>query len=86
MENLANLTINRNQCIGCGKCIRTCPSGIFYLDEQKKAAHIEIKNLDGTDAGNASTVWQSALRVPYLCWESGRKTAFFLQTKTKADR
>ena len=43
MENLANLTINRDQCIGCGKCIRTCPSGIFYLDEQKKAAHIEIK-------------------------------------------
>lgn len=43
MENLAKLTIDREQCIGCGKCVRTCPSGIFYLDEQKKAAHIEIK-------------------------------------------
>ena len=28
--------INKDLCIGCAKCIKTCPKKILYLDESTK--------------------------------------------------
>ncbi|MPQ34203.1 4Fe-4S dicluster domain-containing protein [Clostridium estertheticum] len=37
------VTVNQNKCIGCGKCLKNCPLGIFELRYEKSAP---IRELD----------------------------------------
>ncbi|MBQ2626724.1 MAG: 4Fe-4S dicluster domain-containing protein [Eubacterium sp.] len=32
-----SISINRNECTGCGRCIAICPGGIIRRDPEKKA-------------------------------------------------
>lgn len=32
-----SIKIDKNKCIGCGKCTNVCPGTLNYLDEDKKA-------------------------------------------------
>lgn len=36
--NIAEFTVNQDQCTGCGKCVKVCPGGILYIDEFGKAS------------------------------------------------
>ncbi|MBC2397754.1 ferredoxin family protein [Clostridium tetanomorphum] len=35
--------INYSKCTSCGKCIKFCPKGVYFLNEKNKK--IEVKNL-----------------------------------------
>ena len=37
------VTVNQNKCIGCGKCLKNCPLGIFELQYEKA---VPIRELD----------------------------------------
>jgi len=30
--------IDESKCTGCSRCVRMCPAGILFLNDQKKAA------------------------------------------------
>lgn len=32
-----SIKIDKNKCVGCGKCIKVCPGSLIYGDENKKA-------------------------------------------------
>jgi len=35
IDNTATLTLNKEQCIGCGNCVIVCPHRIFQVEEKK---------------------------------------------------
>lgn len=35
-------TIDRDACIGCGKCLETCPNGVFVLDEAEGKMEVGV--------------------------------------------
>ena len=35
-------TINADQCVGCGKCLETCPNGVFVLNKDLKKAQVAV--------------------------------------------
>ncbi len=39
------VTINRDECIGCGACVSMCPD-VFSLDEENKAV---VSNVEGSN-------------------------------------
>jgi ferredoxin len=43
IENVVTLKLDRDKCIGCGRCLEVCPHGIFSLAERK--ARIEDRDL-----------------------------------------
>ena len=43
LRNVATLKLDRNACIGCGRCVEVCPHGVFCLDEKK--AHLTDRDL-----------------------------------------
>lgn len=38
LEGVATLELNRERCVGCGRCIEVCPHQVFQLEE--KRAHV----------------------------------------------
>ena len=42
MKNLANFQVDREKCIGCGRCTMVCPGQLLYLDAQRKAATADV--------------------------------------------
>ena len=41
--NPARFRANREKCVGCGICVKACPGGVLYLNEENKA---EIRDFD----------------------------------------
>ena len=37
LKNVATLTLDRDVCIGCGRCLEVCPHQVFSLAEKKAA-------------------------------------------------
>lgn len=35
--NIANFEVDKTRCVGCGKCVKVCPGGLLYIDENHKA-------------------------------------------------
>ena len=35
LKNVATLTLNTDQCIGCGMCLLVCPHNVFSFENQK---------------------------------------------------
>ncbi len=42
LKNIASLKLKRDQCNGCGMCIKVCPHSVFVLERDK----VKIDNLD----------------------------------------
>ena len=43
LKNIVTLDLNRDKCIGCGRCLEVCPHGVFQLD----AGKVRIQDRDG---------------------------------------
>lgn len=37
LKNVVTLSLNRDDCIGCGRCLEVCPHSVFALDSGKAA-------------------------------------------------
>lgn len=35
--NIAEFEVDEKKCVGCSQCVKVCPGGILYLDENKKS-------------------------------------------------
>ena len=35
MYGKTNFTVQKEKCTGCGKCIKVCPGGVLFMDEEK---------------------------------------------------
>jgi len=35
LQDVVSLRLDRDACIGCGRCLDVCPHGVFILDEGK---------------------------------------------------
>lgn len=42
LKNIASLSINNENCIGCGMCIEVCPHNVFRIEDKK----VKIINKD----------------------------------------
>ena len=42
MSNITSFQVDQETCIGCGLCVKVCPSSILHLNEQRKCEMDEI--------------------------------------------
>ncbi|MFC1765824.1 mercury methylation ferredoxin HgcB [Planctomycetota bacterium] len=35
LNNVVTLSLNTNECIGCGRCLEVCPHAVFIMPESK---------------------------------------------------
>jgi len=42
LKNVATLELDRQTCIGCGRCLEVCPHGVFALEGKK--AHMVARD------------------------------------------
>jgi ferredoxin len=43
LKNVVTLSLDTNQCVGCGMCADVCPHGVFTVND--RIAHIQDKDL-----------------------------------------
>ena len=43
MENMAQFHVDSKKCIGCGLCVKVCPGGVLYLNEENCSSMKEIR-------------------------------------------
>lgn len=35
LKNVATLALDKNKCVGCGRCVEVCPRSVFIIQERK---------------------------------------------------
>ena len=75
--NIADFEVDKEKCIGCGKCVKVCPGGLLHLNEYRNPVIADVSEFGWNGC------WQcghclSVQKEQSVFWEKHLKTVYFL--------
>lgn len=66
------VTVNQNQCTGCGQCVKNCPLSVFELQQQKSSP---VRELDCVQCKLCQTYCSSRAIMLHSTWRDSLRVA-----------